>query len=329
MKVSVCITTYNQDKYIAQAIEGVLIQKITFPIEIIISEDCSTDKTREICIEYQKKYPNKIYLILREKNIGMMRNFIDTVNQCTGKYIAWCEGDDYWTDPLKLQKQVDFLDNHPDYTISSHNINVIHEGTDIPPKEWIGKRKNDTITLEDLLQKGSGGATCSLVFRNKIFGEFPEWYKQQKGGDWTLQILCASKGKMKYFNKVMGVYRKHEKGAIFNQIKNAKNRGESCFALPSKYTLEMIDVLNKHFDYKYDKQLRIQSTYWYHLYINEYLKINNIKMARKYAIKILKEIFPLNYWKNTWITKKVFIKLLALVILPNFLIRIIKQQDFT
>lgn len=107
--VSVWMITYNHEKFIAQAIDSVIMQKTNFDYEIVIGEDCSTDRTREIVLEYKAKHPDKFKLLLQEKNVGMMQNFIVTLKTCNGKYIALLEGDDYWTDPLKLQKQVDFL----------------------------------------------------------------------------------------------------------------------------------------------------------------------------------------------------------------------------
>ena len=101
--------TYNHEKFIAEAIEGVVMQKTNFQFELVIGEDCSTDNTRAICIEYQKKYPDIIRLRLPETNQGMMLNWINNINSGRGKYIALCDGDDYWTDPYKLQKQVDFM----------------------------------------------------------------------------------------------------------------------------------------------------------------------------------------------------------------------------
>jgi len=114
IKVSVWITAYNHEKYIAEAIEGAINQITKFKFEIVIGEDYSFDKTREICLNFQKKYPEKIKLILNENNKGLIANYCDTLEQCSGKYIAQCDGDDYWIDPYKLQKQVDFLESNDD-----------------------------------------------------------------------------------------------------------------------------------------------------------------------------------------------------------------------
>lgn len=113
--VSVWVITFNQEAYLENTLNGILMQKVNFNYEIVIGEDCSTDNTKEICINFQKKYPEKIKLILNEKNIGMISNFIQTAKACKGKYVAFCEGDDYWVDPLKLQTQVDFLEANPEY----------------------------------------------------------------------------------------------------------------------------------------------------------------------------------------------------------------------
>lgn len=127
MKVSACIIAYNHENYIIDCLEGALSQKVNFDYEIVIGEDKSTDATLKICEEYVSRYPDKIRLIKRDVNLGMMGNWTDTIKSCQGKYIAICEGDDYWTDPLKLQKQVDFLEVNPDYTFCVHRYKLYIE----------------------------------------------------------------------------------------------------------------------------------------------------------------------------------------------------------
>jgi len=119
--------TYNHETYISDAIEGVLMQKTTFPFELIIGEDCSTDNTRDICIEYQNKYPNIIKLNFPEKNMGVLHNFTNTLKSGNGKYIAFCEGDDYWIDSSKLQEQVNFLESHSDYGLVFTDVNWYYQ----------------------------------------------------------------------------------------------------------------------------------------------------------------------------------------------------------
>lgn len=122
--VSVCTITYNHEKYISEALNSFLMQETDFPFEIIIDDDCSPDNTIEIIMKYQKKFPNIIKANLRQKNIGAIQNFFSNIQRGNGKYIALCEGDDYWTDPLKLQKQVEFLDGNDEVIMTFENAMI-------------------------------------------------------------------------------------------------------------------------------------------------------------------------------------------------------------
>jgi len=325
MKVSACIIAYNHEQYIKDCLEGALKQNVNFDYEIIISEDCSTDRTREICVEYQKKYPDKIKLFLNEKNLGLIGNWVKALSLCQSEYVAICEGDDYWIDPAKLQKQIDFLDSHPDFALSGHNAQVVKNGQVI--RLYAGAKQPKTMELKYILAHGSGSPTCSLVIRNSAIQNLPDWFSKMRACDWTIQAMAAQHGKMKYFTNIMGVYRKHDKGAGFAAKINAHKAGSPDFALPSKYTLEMIDNLNRHFNYQYDRELKRQSAYWYNLYINEYLKAGDIKMAKTYAGKILKVILPLSNWRGTWLTAKQALRLLAIYFLPIFILKLIKKSN--
>lgn len=127
--VSVKMITYNHEPYIAQAIKGALRQETSFPFELVIGEDCSTDGTREIVFDYQKKYPDIIRVITSDQNVGMHKNGPRTLKECRGKYIAYCEGDDYWHHPQKLQKQVDFLEANPGYGLVHSDYDMLTEKT--------------------------------------------------------------------------------------------------------------------------------------------------------------------------------------------------------
>src|SRR6202022_1084614 len=127
MKLSVTMITYNHERFIAQAIESALAQRVEFDYEIVIGEDLSTDNTRAIVLDFARRYPDRILPILRDRNIGAMRNFAQTIAACRGQYLAFLEGDDYWTSPDKLQKQVDFLDAHYECAISCHRVRYLYE----------------------------------------------------------------------------------------------------------------------------------------------------------------------------------------------------------
>lgn len=298
MKVSVCITTYQHAKYITQCLDSVLLQKTNFDYEILVGEDDSNDGTREICIEYAKKYSDKIRLFLNDrKNVIYIHgrptgrwNFINLLKNAKGEYIALCEGDDYWTNSYKLQKQVDFLESHSDFAIVSHNVVVDYTDYGQTSIEWLGPRHQEIIDIEYLLRYGSGGATCSLMFRNGIWGDFPDWFFKMQGGDWAIQILCASHGKMFYFREPMGVYRRH-KGGI-SAVKQNSQKEIDIFVAGG---IKICDVLNKHFDYHYDKLLRKQlAEYFYWNLFLIYERNHDAIPARGYAWKILLELFPEN-----------------------------------
>jgi glycosyltransferase involved in cell wall biosynthesis len=212
--VSVSMITYNHDDYISQAIEGVLQQKTKFSIELIIGEDCSSDRTREIVLEYQKRYPTIIRVLISENNIGMMKNSLRVFAACRGEYMALCEGDDYWTEPLKLEKQVNFLENNSDFSICFHKVKILKNRKLV--NDFLTYVPKEETTIEDLAY-GNYIHTPSVVFRNGLIKEWPEWYFRSPVGDYPLHLLNAQYGKIKYIDQVMAVYRIHE-GGTWSQI---------------------------------------------------------------------------------------------------------------
>jgi glycosyltransferase involved in cell wall biosynthesis len=289
--VSVFMITYNHEKYIAKALESILMQKVEFDFEVVIGEDCSTDNTRNIILKYADKYPDKFKLLLHERNIGPMANHIAVLNACTGKYIAMLEGDDYWISPLKLKTQVDFLEANPEYSICSHNAIVEYEETG-EKIEWLGREQKETITLDDLLAFGSGGATCSLIFRNKIFRNSLDLFYTLPSLDWISQILCASKGKMKYFKEPMGVYRRTISGNSTDAgIKEAKKQNKEWLGIPYKNTLKIIDAIDKYFDYKKKMLLNNQRIYCYYVLAKTFDEHNKSIKAILFSLKTLKYYF--------------------------------------
>ncbi|TKC03704.1 glycosyltransferase family 2 protein [Pedobacter frigoris] len=219
--VSVCCITYNHQKYISQALEGFLMQDTDFRYEIIIGEDHSTDETRAIIQKYASKYIDVIKLVSHSQNVGAIKNQLSVLEAAKGKYIAMCDGDDFWTDPLKLQKQVDFLESHPDYVICCHHTEVIND-------------RDETIYLKEkpealefnygdvLLGKREETRICSLMMRNldevKEIGK-QGWYFKTHGSDTLLKLYAmASTGKKIYvLPQVMACYRLHT-GGVWSMI---------------------------------------------------------------------------------------------------------------
>ncbi len=278
-KVSVCMITYNHEKFITRAIESVLMQETDFDCELVIGEDCSTDRTRKIVMEYKKKYPDKIRLLLPEKNIGMISNFVQTLKACHGQYVALLEGDDYWTNPLKLQKQADFLDANPDFAICFHNAISMWESGERPPKLLCPDDLKEVSTLEDLIYANII-PTLTVMFRNKLFDIFPSWYSNLKYGDWPLHILNAQYGKIGYINETMAVYRIHQGGVASAAHTNINKYIENMEGL-----IQLYEVINIHFKYKYKKIIKKRILEYYLCLAKIYRKIGRKRISLKYYLK--------------------------------------------
>lgn len=209
--VDVIVGTYNHEHYIEQALESVLIQQTTFPVMIHIADDCSTDKTQEILLSYRDKYPDRIKLYLDTKNRGLFnkdRKFLQLLTGSQADYIALLEGDDYWNDPLKLQKQVDFLDVNPDYVICYHNAMIINEKGVLETASKLPDRLKKNFSSEDLI-RGEMVLTLTMCYRN-VLKEFPDEFQKVYNVDKFLTSLLGNFGKGKYMTDIAdAVYRKH------------------------------------------------------------------------------------------------------------------------
>lgn len=216
--VSVFVMVYNHEKYLSECLDGILMQKCNFNFNIVVGEDCSTDRSREILLNYKTKFPGKFKLLLHEKNIGAMANQNAVLNACNGKYIALCEGDDYWIDPYKLQKQCDFLENNEEYFAAFHIVKTVDEINSNRNNLFI---ENDITSLHEAYN--SFVPTCSLFFRNKnILKLFqPSLNPKIIGGDKLLLIGLASQGKIKSINSEMAVYRINS-GGVSITLSNEK-----------------------------------------------------------------------------------------------------------
>ncbi len=246
MKLSVLMIAYNQERFIAQALESVLMQQVDFAFEIVVGEDCSTDATREILLDYQNRFPDKIRLLLPERNLGMMANFAATLNACHGEYIALLEGDDFWTSPDKLQKQVTLLDGHSECSACFHNVSMAHE--EAPEKDRLfhepplGKHFFD---LKDIISSHII-PTCSTVFRARLFAGLPDWFMAMPIGDWPLHILNAEHGSYAYIDEVMASYRIHS-GGVWS--------GKSRLSVLDR-TIPACWIINRHLAGRYAREIR-------------------------------------------------------------------------
>ncbi|MCX5829841.1 MAG: glycosyltransferase [Deltaproteobacteria bacterium] len=306
MKVSVCIITYNQDKYISQAVKSAVEQCVNFEYEVVIGDDCSTDNTRNILLTFQAQYPDRVKLLLHDRNLGLKgkNNFVATLKACRGKYVALLEGDDYWTSTLKLQKQFDFLENHPDFAICFHPTWCFYENNDSKPYVFPNYDGKDVFTVYDLL-KGNFMQTCSVMFRNKLFDEFPKWFYDITLGDHILHLLNAHYGEIKCIEETMGAYRIHPGGIWSMQFKNDLD----------KYICEGIEAL-KNFDIYTDHQYKEEiKDVMFSQYMNLIQTIHNDKTQRRQVMRKIREELPIHYmqWKAKMVLntgRKVLKKLL-------------------
>ena len=219
-KVSVSIITYNHQDYIGRAIESVLDQRVDFEYEIIIGDDYSTDGTRAVLRDYQQRYPHLIQLILHPRHPGGIPGRLNNVTNlyaCRGTYVALLDGDDYWIDHHKLQRQVDFLDQHPDYILTFHDViwvsadQSFDEHRHSSHYEIIRADSDRSFVHADLLAYPSFIPTSSVVYRNGLIGEFPAWFWEIISADHALQLLLSRTGRVKYFSWAGSVYLKHSR----------------------------------------------------------------------------------------------------------------------
>ncbi|MBA4107475.1 MAG: glycosyl transferase family 2 [Pirellula sp.] len=243
-KVSVCMVTYNQERYIAQAIESVLAQETNFRFEIVIGEDCSTDSTRSIVRELAERHPDRIRPLFHERNLGGKQNFMRTYDACRGEYMAILEGDDYWICPHKLQRQVDALDARPDWAICFHPAEISYEDWRKPAGRWPETWEKSESTIIDLFDK-CYIPTNAAVFRHRLFSRLPEWFADLYIGDWPLHILNAAHGNIGFLPEVMSVYRVHDKG-----VWSSLDHGTQMEAL-----YRMLTAVDRHFEGQYTNHI--------------------------------------------------------------------------
>ncbi len=215
-KVSVSMITYNHEQFIAEAIEGVLMQETEFDIELLIHDDASTDRTADIVREYEAKHPDIIKPIYQTENQysqNPRKPGLTNMERAAGEYLALCDGDDYWTDPKKLQKQVEFMEKHPECSLCGHPVRIVDVEGNWDNESYSPKTPNpELFDLKKWLELGYCIQTCSVLYRRKLASPMPEWYWRIPFGDIGLQAHLAQQGLLGYLPDVMADYRIHTGG---------------------------------------------------------------------------------------------------------------------
>lgn len=250
-RISVFVITYNHERFIAEALNGIVMQRLDCSMELIIGEDCSTDGTYAVCQEFAEKYPSLIRLLPSERNLKMMGNFYRTLRECKGEFIAFCEGDDYWSDPYKLQKQLKMMEATPQVVFTFHGCRTFDEST-----RTFGTYYKHTGFREGIIEKGAlfekgGGAfgSPSIMFRRSIL-TYPDWFMEAPTGDFPLLLLAIVAGEIGYLEEEMCVVRLNT-GVSWSESFRSFEAYEEYFVKEDAY----IRRFNESSHYKFNRMI--------------------------------------------------------------------------
>jgi len=197
----------NHERYVGQALESAVTQQTSFPFEVIVGEDCSSDTTPDIIRSYAQKYPDIVKPLFREKNLGMQRNNIDTFAHCQGEYIAILDSDDFWTSPHKLAKQVAFMDSNAEFVLGFHRANVLYEdgrASHVIPADPVPEPNVENLLVVNFVP------SLSTMYRRSALPEFPAWYTNVWTYDWPLHVMTLCRGgKIAFLDENLATYRVH------------------------------------------------------------------------------------------------------------------------
>lgn len=244
--ISVCCLAYNHEPYIRQALDGIFMQKTEYPLEVIIHDDASTDRTADIIREYEKEYPEIIKPIYQKENqyskgINIFRKWV--FPQAQGKYVAWLECDDYWTDAHKLQMQVSYMENHPECSGTFHAANWLVDKKIIKNDRHFDQ-ECDVTPQQVICGGGEYCASASLCFRTEYALDYPRFREYFPVGDYPLQILLSLRGRFHYFPRIMSCYRFGRAGSWTNSMKS--NAKKIRFHRKINDALELLDEYTNH-----------------------------------------------------------------------------------
>lgn len=255
--VSINCITYNHEKYIADALESFIMQKVDFDYEILVHDDASTDKTADIVRMYEAKYPNLINAIYQSENIHSkgLRSCVYNQRRASGKYIAICEGDDYWTDPYKLQKQVDYMEAHPNCTLCVHAGYMVNENKELQKKHVRPNVGDKDFTVQEIILGGGGlFVTNAMLYVRELGINRPKFYEVSPVCDYPLMVFFALQGSVHYIDEFMSAYRVGLAGSWSNQTFSDTEKTIKHF----NGTLAMLDELNKYTNNEYSDSIDIR-----------------------------------------------------------------------
>ncbi len=206
--VSIAVITYLQEAFIEETLRGIALQKFEGKVEVVIGDDASPDCTLDVIREKTKDFPFPVRILTSDKNLGMVGNWLRVLSACSGKYVAVCEGDDYWTDPEKIQRQFQTMESRLDAVMTWHKVDVSWEGVQrpYPYEEGFQECGMEEVILHHFIP------TCSLMYRNGLITSWPDWIYRARGLDMVIEMMLASHGRVIQIPGTMGVYRQHPGG---------------------------------------------------------------------------------------------------------------------
>lgn len=256
--VSISCITYNHEKYIADAIESFLMQQTNFKYEILIHDDASTDRTAEIIREYEKQYPDLIKPIYQIENQYSKGVSVSQLNhkRANGKYIALCEGDDYWTDPLKLQKQFNYLEEHPDCSLVFHAADIVNENKSRTGNIAKIAEESKPVKMNEISLKAEPNfiPTASRMYRKVLLDNPPNWYLNASVGDFPSALIIGNSGYFYYMHEMMSAYRIGVKGSWSDRKFNNKYAVQNAIAI-NKECIQILADFNVYSNYQFKKEI--------------------------------------------------------------------------
>jgi glycosyltransferase involved in cell wall biosynthesis len=246
--VSVVVLAFNVEPYIAQALEGILAQKAPFEYEIVVGEDCSTDGTGKILASYAKRHPERFKPVWHEHNVGMVPNFLDALNACTGKYIAVCDADDYWTDPGKLRKQVEFLESHPAHGLVFTDADVYYEAENMFVRAYdnrVRKAVPQGEVFSSLMYGPNPYRVATSCFRSSLLADYKQIITMRDFyvNDFPLWMSLARQALVGYIPESTAVYRiracsMSHFGTLEEVIRFRRAKYKTCLFLAERYGMK-------------------------------------------------------------------------------------------
>ena len=321
--VSVVCITYNHEDYIKQCLDGFIMQQTNFPFVVIVADDCSTDKTREIIEEYAEQYPDIIIPVFRTENVGIEKNYIGAIKSCTTKYLAICDGDDYWINPNKLQKQVDFMKAHPDYAICFGKMKMVFENSNKPSRILPLKMNKNPQSYRKLLLGGYIPSNTVMYRYENLKNTVQNYPENIYPWDWFNHISAAAHGKIGFINELMSVYRRNEQGVSYTNAKDHEKELHKKYGIREMNFFYEVWQRVKDSYPEYYKEVflpKLRDIYFTYLQMGDFAKLDILKEKYSDYFKDMESSTGIATKKHKKYKKMFTVSLIINIVLAVFLL---------